>query len=112
MIAVRSTSNPEPGTLIDEPTQARGRRASRRNTLLAGAMVPAAALLLASCGLDHGTVTGKDYEPSYVYFMPSCAGSDAKGNCTTWVQIPTSSPDAGGWTCKRETTPARPAWTG
>lgn len=75
-----------------ESETARHRRTLRRRTLLTG-LLPAAALVLTGCGLDHGTVTGKGYEPSYVDYETQCMGFDAKGMCNYWMPMPYTRPE-------------------
>lgn len=40
--------------------------------------------LLAACGLDHGTITDKTYEPDASFFMPMTICSN--NSCSTYLQ--------------------------
>lgn len=44
-----------------------------------------AVLLLAACGLDHGTITDLTHEPDASFWMPvtACLGSGSSISCTT-----------------------------
>jgi hypothetical protein len=65
----------------------------KRTWRTALAAVPVAALL-AGCGsgLNHGTITGKQYDPSYTYWTSMCASYSKYGACRISVPVPETEP--------------------
>lgn len=72
-------------------TRGSNRRPVTRRAALLG-LAPLALLALTSCGLDHGTVTGKTYEPSYVYYVPQCISYSSRGTCRLSIPVPEKQP--------------------
>jgi hypothetical protein len=57
----------------------------RHSRVLPALMLAAALPLAAACGVEHGTVTGKDYLPPYTTFLPlyrtQCSGTGTTRTC-------------------------------
>jgi hypothetical protein len=59
-----------------------------RKAITLAAVAAGAVLALAACGLDHGTVTGKHYHPSFTYYTTQCFSYSTKGVCTMSLPVP------------------------
>lgn len=52
-----------------------------------------AAVLLAACGIDAGTVTSRSYEDPYVEYIWLCSAYDSRGACTFGMDYPSHVPE-------------------